>query len=98
VSVPLVVSVGIFLGLVFFVIIGFALRAQRAPIRIGVESLPGKVGTARTDIGESGQLQVGAELWSAEAAEAGQVIKAGEKVEVVRVEGLRLIVKKAGQL
>jgi membrane-bound serine protease (ClpP class) len=95
VSVPLVVSVGVFLGLVFFVIIGFALRAQRAPIRIGMESLPGRIGTARTDVAADGQVQVGAELWSAELAEDSQPIHAGDKVAVVRVEGLRLIVRKS---
>lgn len=95
VSVPLVVSVGVFLGLVFFVIIGFALRAQRAPIRIGMESLPGRIGTARTDVAADGQVQVGAELWSAELAEDSQPIHAGDKIAVIRIAGLRLIVRKS---
>jgi len=94
VSVPLVVGVGLFLGLFFFIILGFALRAQRAPIRIGMESLPGKTGTARTDLETSGQIQVGAELWTAEPAEGSDAIHKGDKVQVVRVEGLRLIVRK----
>ena len=94
VSVPLVISVGIFIGLIFFVIIGFALRAQRTPIRMGVESLPGRVGTARTDVKTGGQIQVGAELWSAELAEGSAAIRKGDRVEVVRVEGLRLKVRK----
>ena len=94
VSVPLVISVGIILGLGFFIIVGFAIRAQRAPIRMGVEALPGRVGTARTDVEQSGQIQVGAELWSAEAADGTAPIKKGDRVEVVSVEGLRLRVRK----
>jgi len=97
VSVPLVVSVGVFLGLIFFIIIGFALRAQRAPIRIGVESLPGRIGSARTDVGETGQIQVGAELWTAERAPDSPAIRRGDRVVVVAIEGLRLKVRKLTQ-
>ena len=50
VSVPLVVGMGVFLGLLFFVILGFALRAQKTPIRMGMESFTGKIGAAKTDI------------------------------------------------
>jgi len=94
VSVPLVVGIGIFLGLVFFVILGFALRAQRAPIRMGSESYVGKIGTAKTDIELTGQVQVESELWTAEAVQGSDAIRKGDRVEVVRVEGLRLIVRK----
>ena len=94
VSVPLVVGMGIFLGLVFFLVLGFALRAQRAPIRMGMESLLKRTGTARTDLRGSGQVQLGSELWSAEPEEGGQAIARGDKVEVVEVRGLRLIVRK----
>jgi membrane-bound serine protease (ClpP class) len=94
VSVPLVVGMGIFLGLLFFVILMFALRAQKAPIRMGMESYAGKVGLARTDVEPVGQVQLGSELWTAEPASGSDSIRKGDKVEVVRVEGLRLIVRK----
>ncbi len=94
VSVPLVVGVGLFLGLVFFIILGFALRAQLIPHRMGMESLVNRTGTARTDLRATGQVQVGSELWSAEPVEGGETIGRGDKVEVVEVRGLRLIVKK----
>jgi membrane-bound ClpP family serine protease len=35
-----------------------------------------------------------AELWSAEPADESTVIRKGDKVEVVEIEGLRLKVKK----
>jgi membrane-bound serine protease (ClpP class) len=94
VSVPLVVGMGIFLGLMFFTILGFALRAQKTPVRMGMESFAGKMGTARTDLELIGQVQVGSELWTAEPVQGSDSIRKGDKVEVVRVEGLRLIVKK----
>jgi len=94
VSVPLVVGMGIFLGLLFFGILMLALRAQKAPIRMGAESFAGKAGTARTDIELTGQVQVGSELWTAEPVPGADLIRKGDKVEVVRVEGLRLIVRK----
>jgi len=47
VSVPLVISVGIFLGLLFFGILMFALRAQSTPIKMGAESYAGMTGTAK---------------------------------------------------
>lgn len=94
VSVPLVVGMGIFLGLVFFAILLVALRAQRAPIRSGVESIVGKMGTAKSFSIDAGQVQVGSELWSAEKSAESESIGKGDKIEVVEVRGLRLIVKK----
>ena len=94
VSVPLVIGMGIFLGAAFFMILGFALRAQKTPIRMGLESLAGRTGTAKTDLALTGQVQVGSELWSAEPVTGSDSIRKGDSVEVVRIEGLRLIVKK----
>jgi len=54
----------------------------------------GKMGMARTEIGLTGQVQVGAELWSAEAADGSEKIGKGDHVEVVEVKGLRLKVRK----
>jgi len=94
VSVPLVVSVGIFLGLLFFGILLFALRALRAPVSMGVESFVGKTGTAKSWDEASGQVQLDSELWSAESADKSDKISKGDKVEVVEVRGIRLKVKK----
>jgi len=95
VSVPLVVFVGVFLGAIFAVILGFALRALRRPVVTGTQSLRGQVGTARTDLDPSGQVQVGSELWSAETLPGSTKILKGEPVEVVEAEGLRLKVRKS---
>jgi membrane-bound serine protease (ClpP class) len=94
VSVPLVVGVGVSIGLMFAVILTYALRSQREPIQTGVESLMGKTGFARSEIGVNGQVQVGAELWTAEAEQDSPAIGKGDKIEVVGVHGLRLKVRK----
>jgi len=94
VSVPLVVGTGIFLGLVFFIIMMVAIRSLREPIHAGSESFVGKTGTAKTFEGDAGQVQLESELWSAEKAPSSEPIGKGDKIEVVEVRGLRLIVKK----
>ena len=94
VSVPLVVSVGIFLGLLFFGILVFALRALRVPVSAGIESYVGKTGTAKDWREASGQVQLDSELWSAESVSGSDQISKGDKVEVVEVRGIRLKVRK----
>ena len=94
VSLPLVILVAIFIGISFAIIVGFALRAQKKPVITGQEGMRGQTGIARTDINPAGQVQAGAELWTAELAEGQGRIRKGEKVEVVKVEGVKLIVKK----
>jgi len=94
VSVPLVIGMGIFLGLLFFGILLIALRAQHRPIQNGSESMVGKTGSAKTAVGSEGQVQVGSELWSAEKSAESESIGKGDPIEVVEVRGLRLIVKK----
>ena len=94
VSVPLVVGTGIFIGLLFFAVLVFALRALRNAIQTGSESLIGKTGTAKTSVKEAGQVQVESELWSASKVKDSESISKGDLIEVVEVRGLRLIVKK----
>ena len=94
VSVPLVIGVGIFLGLLFFGILMFALRAQSTPIQMGAESYVGLTGTAKNWHEAAGQVQVDSELWSAEKANDSDVIRKGDKIEVVKVDGLKLVVRK----
>lgn len=94
VSVPLVIATGLSLGALFFGILLFALRALRAPVSVGVESLAGKIGTVRSWDEASGQVQLESELWSASSVNESEKISKGDKVEVVEVSGIRLKVKK----
>jgi membrane-bound serine protease (ClpP class) len=94
VSVPLVILVGLITGAMFGVVVGFGIRAMKTPIRAGRESLIGRTGTATTVFKPMGQVQVGSELWSAEADPGSGKIRKGDQVEVVEVIGLRLKVRK----
>lgn len=97
VSVPLVVGTSALTGAMFFLILIFALRAQRAPVRMGQEALPGRIGTVSVALNPRGQVQLGGELWSAELSDDAEPLPKGARVEVVKVDGLRLLVRKAGQ-
>jgi membrane-bound serine protease (ClpP class) len=94
VSVPLVFGVSIVSGGIFFVIMMIAVRAQRTPVHTGVESMAGRAGIARSDLTPKGSVQVGGELWSAELEGGRGKVSAGTRIEVVRMDGLRLIVRK----
>jgi membrane-bound serine protease (ClpP class) len=95
VSPTLVTLVALVIGISFAIIVGFALRAQRRPVITGQEGMCGKNGIARTDIDPTGQVQSGAELWSAELDVGQGRIVRGEKVHVVKVDGLKVIVRKS---
>ncbi len=56
------------------------------------ETIVGMVGRAVTELAPDGFVQAGGEQWSARSAEG--VIRAGEQVEVVGREGLRLVVRR----
>jgi membrane-bound serine protease (ClpP class) len=90
VSVPLVVGTALVVAVGFVVLVTFALRAQRRPVVVGVESLVGREGQVRGP----GQVQVAGELWSAEPAEAGDAqLQPGQRVVVAGVDGLKLRVR-----
>jgi membrane-bound serine protease (ClpP class) len=94
VSVPLVVGVGIAIGLMFAGILTYAMRAQHLPVRTGAAAVVGRFGIAKTDITLAGQVQVESELWTAEPVAGSDAIRKGDRVEVVQVSGLRLKVRR----
>ncbi len=98
VSVPLVVGVSLATGGLFALALGFAVRAQKAPLRSGREILIGQVGVVKERVPARGVgiVHVAGELWSAESA-SGEVIPAGARVRVKAVAGLRLKVEKASE-
>jgi len=93
VSTPLVIGMGIFIAASFLAIVTFAIRAQHAPIRTGRESIIGQSGTVIENLNPRGTVQVSGETWWAES-EDNSFIPEGARIQVVRVEGLRLIVRK----
>ena len=93
VSIPLVIGTAVVTAGFFMSIVAVALRAQRRRVVVGAEALVGAVGEVRTDLAPKGSVHVAGELWSAEVVEGDQPIKAGEKIVVVEVQGLRLLVR-----
>ncbi|MEK7828260.1 MAG: nodulation protein NfeD [Deltaproteobacteria bacterium] len=84
---PMVISITvIFLGAMYY---GLKIRHKK-PIS-GAEGLLDETGAANTDIGKEGKVFIDGEYWDAWSDEP---IKAGEKVKVLEVSGLRLKVIK----
>ena len=75
-------------------VVGFlafmALRAQRLPVRTGVEGLIHEIGVARSPLNPGGKVFVHGEIWDAIADEP---VAVGEPVEVVAVRNLTLAVR-----
>ncbi|MGQ9462834.1 MAG: NfeD family protein [Candidatus Fervidibacter sp.] len=78
-------------GLIFAALVAIVRAQKRQPV-VGKEWIVGQVGEARTDLTPTGTVFVSGTWWTAEAIDGE--IKAGEKVEVVAMEGLRLKVRK----
>ncbi len=96
VSVPLVVSTGLVLSVGIFVVLRFALRALRTPVKTGVESLIGMLGYAHTPLEPKGIIHVAGEEWSA-ISEDNSNIPTGTPVQVVEKRGISLVVKSVGK-
>ncbi|MBI3996637.1 MAG: nodulation protein NfeD [Candidatus Omnitrophica bacterium] len=82
-------TVGTIAGIVLF-IVNRALSAQRHRVTTGVQGLLGEIGVASTDVNLEGKVFVHGELWNAVSQ---RPIQQGEKVRILRVEGLQLLVE-----
>ena len=85
---PAVIGMSAFVGIVLLAVT----RSMRRPEITGTGELIGLVGRARTGLAPDGMVFVRGEIWKAHADEA---IGAGERVEIVGVDGLELRVRKA---
>lgn len=90
VLVPVVVAMGGFTGMVAIMVGRTLMREQSA----GVDEMIGLVGRTNTALDPSGKIFIRGEYWNVDAEEP---IDAGEAVEVVAVDGLRLRVKRASE-
>lgn len=76
----------------FLFALGAVIKAMKRKPATGKEGLIGEIGTAESDINSiEGKVFIHGEYWNAESSE---MIKEGEKVEVLEVERLKLKVKK----
>jgi len=95
VSGELIAMVAAFSLLVVGFLAFMALRAQRLPVRTGVEGLIHEIGVARSPLNPGGKVFVHGEIWDAVADEP---VAVGESVEVVAVRNLTLAVRHRPEL
>lgn len=93
VSVPLVVAMGVVMVVAVLGVMAIALRTLRQPALTGRDTLAGRVGVAQTNLAPQGLVQLGGEQWTAMLQEGEPAILQGAAVEVVRMEGIRLVVR-----
>jgi membrane-bound serine protease (ClpP class) len=78
-----------------FLFFGFLiLKADRAPVRSGVEGMVGESGVVINEfIDNKGQIRVAGAIWRAENLSPEKPLKAGERVTVKRIENLTAFVE-----
>jgi len=92
-SLSYVLPVVLAASLIVLFLLTLVFKAHRRRSFSGREGMIGETGTARTDLAPAGKVFVHGELWE---AEAGEPVRAGEKVKVVEVlDGLKIRVGKA---
>ena len=74
------------------VIVGNAMRIRRMAPLVGVETMVGKKGIARSDLDPQGFVYVNGEYWSAEAEDEN--VSQGDSVIITAIKGLKVKVKK----
>jgi membrane-bound serine protease (ClpP class) len=94
VSTSVIVTVALTSATFFAFVVTKAVRIQARRATTGNEGLIGRVGTARTDLDPEGTVYVWGEYWTGIAE--GGTIQAGQRIEVVAQEGLRLRVRRTG--
>lgn len=92
VSVPLVVSTGVLLAGGVMVVLRFALRALRTPVKTGMESLIGLTGYVLSTLDPHGTIQLAGEEWSA-ISHDNRMLAKGTPIQVIDKRGISLVVK-----
>ena len=69
---------------------------EKHRLKTNVETIPGKTAIVTEEIDNLksvGTVEIGGLSWTARSEKDGEIISAGSKVEVLRVEGVKVIVK-----
>jgi membrane-bound ClpP family serine protease len=90
---PLVLGLGGVLLAGILAVVNLALRTRRIPSALSLDRMQGTPGVVRQALSPRGTVQAGGELWSADS-ENGDTLEEGALVEVVRVQGVRLVVRR----
>jgi len=79
-----------FFGMALFAVA----RTQQMQAKVSAEEIVGQMGIVTDPLDPTGTVQVQSELWTAVAVGEDSHIDAGEEVEIVAVEGLKVCVKR----
>lgn len=90
VALPLVFGMAIVIGGFSIWVLGRLLQIRRRRVATGHEEMIGMIGKARESFEVTGQVWVHSELWTADTTVP---VKAGRKVRVTAIHGLRLTVE-----
>ena len=96
ISLKYIVIMVAFTSGLFIFIISYAIKAQFKKPATGLEGMVGSRGIAKGNLKTKGKIQIHGEIWNAILESDKEVVRKGEEVEVVRVDGMRLVVKKKG--
>ncbi|MGM0517497.1 MAG: NfeD family protein [Pseudomonadota bacterium] len=91
---PLIVGVAIAMAAFSIWVIGRLLDLRRKKPATGHEEMIGMIGAAKEDFDTTGRVWVHSELWNADTRAP---LRAGDKVRVVEIDGLRLTVEPVGR-
>jgi len=96
IEIPLAVLIGVMAAWAIFAVVDFLFvtRVLRRQAIVGLPTMIGSKGKVARPIAPEGQVIIKGELWGAEAIDGN--IDSGEMVTVVGQDGLKLIVRKAG--
>ena len=90
ISLAVMIPTVLFSAAFFFGIAYIGLKAQRGRSKTGGQGMVGDIGEARSDIAPEGKVYIDGEWWD---AKSDTPIGEGQKVRVVKVEGMMLTVE-----
>lgn len=90
VAMPIIGGIAFVAGLVLCAIVWMFGRARRRPIVTGVEQIVGGTAEAVGNFSEQGTVRLGGEIWNARSSAP---LRAGQRVRVVKMDGLLLWVE-----
>lgn len=91
ISLSLILAVVALTAAFFFFAVGMTWKTHLKKVTTGVAGMIGEIGVAQTKLAPDGNVTVHGEIWK---AISDQIIKKGEKVRVISVDGLKLKVEK----
>ncbi len=91
ISLKIIVPVTLATALIFIFLAGAVIRTHRGKIKSGQEGLIGETGESLSAISPEGKVFIHGEIWNAKSAEP---IEKNSKVEVYKIDGMTLWVKK----